>query len=83
MPNKLTIPDVRPRSLFQSLKHLVIFRKISFGTRSESRLITHSVFPSLFETATSQGVDPRKFMQTLLTADTPTAQAALYNKPLP
>ena len=63
----------------QSLRHLVIFRKICFGTRSQSGLKTHSILPSLVQTARRQGVHPRKFLQTLLTADTPTAQAALYN----
>jgi transposase len=63
----------------QSLRHLVIFRKICFGSRSQSGLKTHSILPSLVQTARRQGVHPRKFLQTLLTADTPTAQAALYN----
>ena len=63
----------------QSLRHLVIFRKICFGTRSNSGLKTHSILPSLVQTARRQGVHPRKFLQTLLTADTATAQAALYN----
>jgi transposase len=63
----------------QSLRHLVIFRKICFGTRSESGLKTHSILPSLVQTARRQGVHPREFLQTLLTADTATAQAALYN----
>jgi len=63
----------------QAIRHLVIFRKICFGTRSESGLKTHSVLPSLVQTARRQGVHPRQFLQTLLTADTPTAQAALYN----
>jgi len=35
--------------------------------------------PSLVQTARRQGVHPRKFLQTLLTADTATAQAPLYN----
>jgi len=63
----------------QSLRHLVIFRKICFGTRSESGLKTHSILPSLVQTARRQGIHPRAFLQTLLTADTATAQAALYN----
>jgi len=63
----------------QSLRHVVIFRKICFGTRSESGLRAHSILPSLVQTARRQGVHPRKFLQTLLTADTATAQAALYN----
>jgi transposase len=63
----------------QSLRHLVIFRKICFGTRSESGLKTHSILPSLVQTARRQGVHPREFLQTLFTAETATAQAALYN----
>jgi len=63
----------------QSLRHLVIFRKICFGTRSEKGLKTHSILPSLVQTARRQGVHPRQFLQTLLSADTATAQAALYN----
>jgi len=62
----------------QSLRHLVIFRKICFGTRSDSGLKTHSILPSLVQTARRQGVLPREFLETLLTADTATAQAALY-----
>jgi transposase len=63
----------------QSLRHLVIFRKICFGTRSDSGLKTHSILPRLVQTARRQDVHPRKFLETLLTADTATAQAALYN----
>jgi len=63
----------------QSLRHLVIFRKICFGTRSDRRLQTHSILSSLVQTARRQAVHPRKFLQILLTADTATAQAALYN----
>ena len=63
----------------QSLRHMVIFRKICFGTRSDSGLKTHSILPSLVQTARRQGVHPREFLQTLFTADTATAQAALYN----
>jgi len=63
----------------QSLRHLVIFRKKCLGTRSESGLKTHSILPSLVQTAKRQGIHPREFLQTLLTADTATAQAALYN----
>ena len=63
----------------QSLRHLVIFRKICFGTRSDSGLKTHSILPSLVQTARRQAVLPREFLQTLLTADSATAQVALYN----
>jgi hypothetical protein len=63
----------------QALRHLVIFRKICFGTRSDTGRKTHSILPSLVQTARRQGVLPREFLETLLTADTATAQAALYN----
>jgi len=63
----------------QALRYLVIFRKICFGTRSESGLKTHSILPSLVQTARRQGVHPIQFLQILLIADTATAQAALYN----
>ena len=63
----------------QSLRHLVIFRKICFGTRSENGLQTHSILPSLVQTARRQGVLPIAFLQTLLTSTTATAQAALFN----
>jgi transposase len=63
----------------QSLRLLVIFRKICFGTRSDSGVKTHSILPSLVQTARRQGLHPREFLQTLLTADAATAQAALYN----
>lgn len=62
----------------QSIRHLVIFRKVCFGTRSESGLRTHSILPSLVQTAKRQGVKPQRFLQTLLTLDTAKAQAALY-----
>lgn len=63
----------------QSIRHLVIFRKTSFGTRSVSGLKNHSVLSSLVQTARRQGVHPRQFLQTLLTASIPHAQAALYH----
>ena len=62
----------------QSIRRLVIFRKISFGTRSQSGLKTHSVLPSLVLTAKRQGVAPMDFLKILLTKDTAFAQAALY-----
>jgi transposase len=63
----------------QSLRPLVIFRKVCFGTRSPSGLQTHSILPSLVQTARRQGVAPREFLHTLLTQNTATAQAALFN----
>jgi len=62
----------------QSLRFLVIFRKISFGTRSANGLHTHSILPSLVQTARRQGAHLLHFLPTLFTADTATAQAALY-----
>lgn len=62
----------------QSIRSMVIFRKVCFGTRSEKGLKTHSILPSLVQTARRQGVHPRDFLQTLLTEDTDKAQAALY-----
>jgi len=63
----------------QSLRHMVIFRKVCFGTRSDKGIKTHSIIPTLVQTARRQGVHPREFLHILHTADTATAQAALYN----
>jgi transposase len=73
-------PGVQPTNnqAEQSIRFLVIFRKIMFGTRSESGLKTHSILPSLVLTAMRQGRHPRAFLQTLLTSDIATAQTALY-----
>ena len=73
-------PGVQPTNnqAEQSIRFLVIFRKIMFGTRSQSGLRTHSILPSLVLTALRQGRNPRAFLQTLLTSDTAQAQAALY-----
>jgi hypothetical protein len=78
----LRVPGVSPTNNHaeQSLRHMVIFRKICFGTRSEKGIKTHSILPTLVQTAKRQGVHPREFLQTLHTADTATAQVALYNK---
>ena len=77
----LRIPEVPPTNNHaeQSLRHMVIFRKICFGTRSDNGIKTHSVIPTLIQTAKRQGVHPRAFLHVLHTADTPTAQAALFN----
>lgn len=63
----------------QSLRKLVIFRKVCFGTRSEMGLKTHSIIPSLIQTAKRQRVHPLTFLKKLLTTNAATAQAALYN----
>jgi transposase len=77
----LRIPGVPPTNNHaeQSLRKMVIFRKVSFGTRSDSGLKTHSIIPTLVQTARRQGVHTREFLHILHTADTATAQAALYN----
>lgn len=77
----LRIPGVPPTNNHaeQSLRHMVIFRKVCFGTRSDSGIKTHSIIPTLIQTARRQNVHPREFLHTLHTANTATAQAALYN----
>jgi len=76
----LNYPDVQPTNnqAEQSLRNMVIFRKIYFGTRSSDGSDSHSVLPSLLLTAKRQGKHPLAFFQTLFTSDTPTAQSALY-----
>lgn len=77
----LRIPGVAPTNNHaeQTLRKMVIFRKICFGTRSDAGLKTHSIIPTLVQTARRQGVHPREFLHILHTADTATAQAALFN----
>ena len=67
----------------QSLRPVVIMRKVIQGTRSPSGLENHSVLRSLFETAKRQGKKPQSFFLELFTKTTAEAQAALYRKPLP
>jgi len=49
----LRIPGVEPTNNHaeQTLRKMVIFRKICFGTRSDAGLKTHSVIPTLVQTA--------------------------------
>jgi len=63
----------------QALRSPVIFRKICFGTRCPEGSRSHSVLPSLLLTAQRQDHHPLQFFRTLLTANTTTAQAALFN----
>ncbi len=76
----LKYPEVQPTNnqAERSLRYLVIFRKICFGTRSAQGSHCHSVLPSLLETARRQGNHPLAFFKTLFISDTATAQAALY-----
>lgn len=77
----LKYPQIQPTNnqAERSLRPVVIFRKICFGTRSPQGSRSHSVLPSLLVTARRQGKHPLDFFQTLFSSDTATAQAALYN----
>jgi hypothetical protein len=77
----LKYPDVQPTNnqAEQSLRSMVIFRKVCFGTRSSQGSLSHSVLPSLLLTAKRQGQHPLIFFNKLFAADTATAQATLYN----
>ena len=76
----LDYPNVQPTNnqAEQSLRNMVIFRKISFGTRSAEGSYSHSILPSLLLTARRQGKHPLDFFKILFTSDTATSQAALY-----
>jgi len=76
----LDYPGVKPTNNHaeQSLRNIVIFRKICFGTRSPEGSRSHSILPSLLLTAKRQGKHPLAFFKTLFTSNTATAQAALY-----
>ena len=77
----LKYPQIEPTNnqAEQSLRYMVIFRKICFGTRSSQGSLSHSVLPSLLMTARRQGQHPLTFFKTLFTSNTATAQTALYN----
>ena len=77
----LDYPGVQPTNnqAEQSLRNIVIFRKICFQTRSPDGSYSHSVLPSLLLTAKRQGNHPLEFFKTLFTSDAPAAQAALYH----
>ena len=62
----------------RSLRFLVIMRKICFGTRSEDGSESHSIMPSLLETARRQGKNGIDFLVTLLTRSLPEARHALF-----
>jgi hypothetical protein len=62
----------------RSLRSMVIMRKICFGTRSQAGSQSHSVLPSLLETARRQGKDRIQFLVTLLTQPNDAARKALF-----
>lgn len=72
--------DVQPTNnqAEQSIRNMVIFRKISFGTRSQEGSRSHSVLPSLILTAKRQEHHPLQFLKTLFTSETAVAQKALF-----
>jgi hypothetical protein len=76
----LKYPGVQPTNNHaeQSLRNIVIFRKVCFGTRSPDGSHSHSVLPSLLLTAKRQGRHPLSFFKTLFLENTDAAQNALY-----
>ncbi len=76
----LQVPGVEPTNNHseRSLRFLVIMRKICFGTRSPEGSESHSVLPSLLETARRQGKNPIAFLVTLLTQPPSDARDALF-----
>jgi hypothetical protein len=77
----LKYPDVQPTNnqAEQSLRNMVIFRKVCFGTRSAEGSHSHSVLPSLVLTAQRQKQHPLKFLQALFSKPPDVAQKILFN----
>ncbi|HET6252372.1 MAG TPA: transposase [Tepidisphaeraceae bacterium] len=76
----LKIKGVEPTNNLseRSVRFLVIMRKICFGTRSPAGTESHSVLPSLLQTAQRQGKDVIGFLVKLLTEPLAAAKAALF-----
>ena len=74
-------PNVPPTNnqAEQSLRPIVIMRKIILGTRGLAGLENHSVLHTLIQTARRQQTPVRPFLETLLTQPTSIAHSALYN----
>ncbi len=62
----------------QSVRFMVIMRKICFGTRSADGTESHAVLPSLLQTARRQGKQSIDFLLTLLTQPLTAARTALF-----
>lgn len=73
-------PNVPPTNnqAEQSLRPIVIKRKVIQCARGEAGLKNHSVLHTLIQTARRQGRAARQFLETLLRDNAATAQAALY-----
>ncbi len=73
---------IRPQTLVTCYRHGQAFcarcHQPVVQTGEGELLNAHSVLPSLVQTARRQGVLPLAFLQTLLTANTAKAQAALF-----
>jgi len=76
----LRVPGVEPTNNHaeRSIRFLVIMRKICFGTRSPAGSESHSILPSLLETARRQGKDRVQFLVSLLTQPLDAARHALF-----
>ncbi len=62
----------------RAVRPIVIMRKVCFGTRSEAGSQSHSVLPSLLQTARRQGKDQIQFLVTLITQPHAIARKALF-----
>ena len=76
----LTRPGMPPTNNHaeRALRGPVISRKISFGSRSDDGAKAFAILASLLGTARRQNQPPIPFLYKLFTADSATAQAALY-----
>ena len=76
----LRFPGVEPTNNHaeQSIRGLVIMRKICFGTRSAAGSLSHSVLLSLLETTRRQGNDRIGFLVALLTQPLTAARNAMF-----
>jgi transposase len=76
----LRMPGVEPTNNHaeQSVRFLVIMRKICFGTRSQAGSLSHSVLTSLLETARRHGKNRIAFLVSLLTQPLAAARNAMF-----
>ena len=81
----LDVPGMEPTNNLaeQALRLPVIFRKICFGNRSDDGAQSLAVLLSLTATARRRQLDPRLFLQTLLTRGPEVAGPILFPESLP